>query len=138
MKHRTKIIIYSSYLALGGIAIYVAIGNIGGYALLSQLYNLDVEKNIEYLITITTTLVAGILLIITYHGFLHARTYPKLTGLSGCAILLIYPIYWYVDSINSVGSDYEFIYYNFSILSIMIASIILLILTLVYWKKLSE
>jgi len=67
MKHRTKIIIYSSYLALGGIAIYVAIGNIGGYALLSQLYNLDVEKNIEYLITITTTLVAGILLIITLH-----------------------------------------------------------------------
>lgn len=139
------------YLALGSISLYLCISFIGfiayyylpfktvtpGNTSVTYVFNLT-----GYELVIIITLVVGILLILSYHGFLHSRRYPRFTGIFGCGVLVTSFLYYAYDFI-AVGREYlgvappSYIVAKVGQLSLGIASIILLVLTLIYWKKLA-
>jgi hypothetical protein len=124
-------IIQSFYLLFGAITGFLFITFIFGAILLSFDYNWNLFT-VRFFINSILLLSTMILLIITYRGFLHLKRYARFTGLTGCILLMIYSIIW-VDS-------YNIYYYGWTNLIqqiiIFISSIVLLIITLIYWKKL--
>jgi len=87
---------------------------------------------IKLLIFFIISLIAGILLIISYYGFLHSKKY-QFTGIVGCISFVVYFIY---SSDYTLYIDLEHPLRLISITSTMIATIILLVLSLVFWRKL--
>jgi hypothetical protein len=76
------------------------------------------------------SLIAGILLIICYYGCFRSKKYQYI-GVAGC-IFIVYFVYF---SELTFFIDFEHPFMNISYLSTMIASVILLVLTNVYWGK---
>lgn len=68
-------------------------------------------------------LVSGILLILTYFGFKSAKRYARFTGVIGCIPLIILPIL--------SGGIFQFNYYH---VVFFIPSILILLLTLLFWN----
>lgn len=87
---------------------------------------------IKLLIFFITSLIAGILLIISYYGFLHSKKY-QFTGIVGCISFIVYFVY---SSDYTLYIDFKHPLLYISITSTLIASIILLVLSLVFWRKL--
>jgi len=135
MKHITKIRIYSSYLALGSIALYLSLTRLGWYMYVSKNISETLLDNLvtELLPSFIIALVAGILMIITYYGFLHSKKYPRYTGTVGCFFFVLYHSIAYI---RNGAMQYPFI--NMSRILALIAGTILLILTLIFWKKLAD
>lgn len=129
-----KRIIHSTYLALGSVALYLSLTHLGSYMWASKNISetLLAEVVTELLTSFIIALVAGILMIITYYGFLHSKKYPRYTGMGGC---FFFVLYYSIDYIRHGEMQYPFL--NMSRLLALIVGIILLILTLLFWKKLS-
>lgn len=87
---------------------------------------------IKTLIFFIISLIAGILLIISYYGFLHFKKY-QFTGIVGCISFIVYFVY---SSDYTLYIDFKHPLMYISITSTMIATIILLMLSLVFWRKL--
>lgn len=141
MKHRTKIRIYSSYLALGSIALYLSLTHFSRYMWISNYISSVFKDEIlsSILPSFTCVFVAGILMIITYYGLLNLKKYPKYTGIVGCFFFVLHDVYYFFQNIESIEREYlEYLIVLTPKLLTMIASVILLILTLIYWKKLSD
>ena len=127
-----KKIIHAAYLALGSIALYISIGSFGSTIYVWTEYSGD----LKYVINFMLTLIAGMLLIVTYHGFLHAKMYSRFTGIGGCIFLVGYHGYNWMDFIESMEISPVLIFTKIPWLSTLITSFILLIVTLIFWKKL--
>lgn len=135
MKYRTKIIIYSLYLALGSIALYLSLSRLVSYIWTSNYVSvIPKDEILSYTLTsFIFSFVAGIFMIITYYGLLHLKKYPIYTGIVGCFFFILHDINYFFQQF-----EMEYLIVLTPKLLTMIASIILLILTLIYWKKLSE
>lgn len=129
MKHITKIRIYSSYLALGSIALYLSLSLLVGYIWNSNYLSVMQQ---DKLLSSIFAFVAGILMIITYYGLLNLKKYPKYTGIIGCFFFILHDVNYFFRYFKI-----EYLIFLTPKLLTMIASVILLILTLIYWKKLS-
>ena len=134
MNHRTKIRIYTSYLALGSIALYLSLSRLVNYIWTSNYISvMSKDEILSYILTsFIFAFVAGILMIMTYYGLLHLKKYPKYTGIIGCFFFVLHDINYFFQQF-----EMEYLIMLTPKLLTMIASIILLILTLIYWKKLA-
>jgi len=139
MKHRTKIRIYSSYLALGSIALYLSLSRLVNYIWASNRISSVFKDELlsHTLPSFTFAFVAGILMILTYYGLLHLKKYPRYTGITGCFFFVLHDVNYFFQSFDFRSFEMEYLIVLMPKLLTMIASIILLILTLIYWKKLS-
>ena len=122
---KKRMAIQSFYLALGSISAFlflIYISNLFDYAFNEYMSYFPLKYFILSFLALPTT----ILLIITYHGFFHSKRYARFTGLVGCILLIIFSILW-TES-----------YYISNIVPIilLIFVIALLVLTLIYWRKL--
>ena len=138
------------YLALGSISLYLCINFIGSIASYliseSELYThgLATENSFDttgYWIGFIITLIASILLILSYYGFTHQRKYPRFTGIVGCMMLIMtffhcvyYSITVYEEYFGLVAPI--LLTSRLGQVSLSAASVILLVLTMIYWKKL--
>lgn len=142
--------LYSFYLALGSISLYLCISFIGSIASYliseSELYThgLAAENSFDatvYWIGFIITLIAGTLLVLSYHGFIHSRKYPRFTGVVGCVVLILgffYYVYYFITVYEEgFGSAAPILITSrLGQVSLSVTSVILLVLTLIYWKKL--
>ncbi|MCK4365480.1 MAG: hypothetical protein KAW45_05475 [Thermoplasmatales archaeon] len=136
------------YLALGSIVLYLCISYIGSIAAYSisesYTHGLGTTNSFDttgHWIGFTITLIVGILLILSYYGFIHSSKYPRFTGIVGCGVLMLgfsyYICYYasvYEESFVAVAP--LLIAAKLGQVFLLIASIILFIATLIYWKKL--
>jgi hypothetical protein len=147
--NKIRRIIYSSYLALGSIALYLCVSYIGTICAnyLAESSNkgigpVDPFNATGYWIGFIISLIAGILLILSYRGFMHSRKYPRFTGIIGCVTLVLGFSYVVCKFISVYGGIYleataVSIAANLGGISLSIASVILLVITLIFWKKLT-
>lgn len=126
-----KRIIRLTYLALGSIALFISLGHFGS---LTWIVNRDSDFTIKLVIFLILSLIAGIFLIICYYGYFRSKKY-KYTGVAGCSFFIVYFVYF---SEFTFFIDFKQPLMYISYLSTMIASIILLVLTLVYWSKIED
>ena len=139
------------YLALGSITLYVSISYIGFivYYYLPHNVSSSSKTGITYVInimgywsTFVIMFMAGTLLVLSCYGFVNSKKYARFTGLLGCGTLTLTFLY----SVYNFGIKWVE-YFNFAPpiyiatkvgqASLGIASIVLLFLTLFFWKKLA-
>jgi len=119
-------IIQSFYLALGSIALFLAFR----YFMASSMDLFGYY--VSYLIYSFLLFPTSILLILTYHGFIYSKKYPKFTGIVGGILLLIFCVYYILDNLGL-----EYLEYKIAEICLLIADIVLLISTIIFWKKLT-
>ena len=125
--NKKRMIIQSFYLTLGGIAAYLSLIFISIVVVESVEPSFAGWYYLQYVFYSILLVPTAILLIITYHGFIYSKRYTRFTGLPGCILLMIV-LYW-------LSNDYDF--GNTAILQpiiLLISSIVLLIITLIFWK----
>ena len=122
---KKRIIVQSFYLALGSIAAFIFLIYFEFFLEYGSYVDMA-DFSLKYFIFLILALPSAIFLIITYHGFLNSKRYARFSGLGGCILLIILSIFW------------TEIYYgsNFTQIILLISSIILLVLTLIFWRKL--
>ena len=131
-----KKIIQSTYLALGSVAIYISFTHLQSYVWIITQFSLkNSEIQIKLPLFFIISLTAGILLIICYYGFLHSKKY-QLSGIAGCISFIVY--FAYSSDLTLYVIDLKHPYVYIANASTMVASIILLVLSLVYWRKFEE
>lgn len=87
----------------------------------------------ELIFTKLPQLFAGIILIIVYIEYIFSKKYARLIGIIGNFVYLVYPTYTFLNN----WQDVSFSFGTFqSILFYFLPPFTLIILTLVYWKKL--
>lgn len=116
--NKKKNIIQSLYIALGSIFLYNSVN----LFFITFRYNGD-----SYTVYFIFTLIAGMLLIIAYHGLLKNKKYSRIIGIFGCIFTILFIIF-----------EFDLLFYEFTQYIILILTFILLILTLLYWKKLIQ
>jgi len=139
---KKKITLYSLYLVLGGIAFFIVSGYFqAAIYYFHHLYNWDanVTRDIFWefmglLVFFFVLLLAGVLLTITYLGFIYSKKYSRVTGIIGCILFISYSLYNIIYVANNTYSGFESTIV-IPYISLFILSIILLFLTLIYWKK---
>jgi len=103
----------------------------GHFGSLTWIVNKDSDFTIKLVLFFILSLIAGVLLIICYYGFLRSKKY-QITGIVGCISFTIFFVY-FSDFTFFIDFEHPLMYISY--LSTMIASIILLVLTLIYRNK---
>ena len=120
-------LIYSFYLAIAGVAFFIFIN--GLYTTFQAKIWQYSERYMTNSVTLTIVpLFAGLLLLLTCFWILKNKKNAKITGIIGCLFLIIYPIY---VTILDIEMPYSFNY----ILIMLVPAIVLLMVTLFFWKK---
>jgi uncharacterized membrane protein len=143
-------IISSYYLAIGSIALFISFSCISFIIYYYLPYEPPNSNNISityafsfttYWLTFMIMLIAGILLILSYHGFINHKNYSKSIGIFGCIILTLTFLY-YIYYFGTNWSEYlqfaspSYITIKIGHVLLGLASVILLSLTTKFWKKL--
>ncbi len=122
-------LIYSLYLAIGSIAFFIFIN--GVYTTIQAKIWYYSSRYMVNSITLTiASFFSSVLLFLTCIWILKREKNAKITGIAGCLLLIIYPLYVYLVDIV--------IPYNFNYIVIMfVPSIFLLLISLIYWRKIN-
>lgn len=122
-------LIYSLYLAIGSIAFFIFIN--GVYTTIQAKIWYYSSRYMVNSITLTiASFFSSVLLFLTCIWILKKKKNAKITGIAGCLLLIIYPLYVYLVDIV--------IPYNFNYIVIMfVPSIFLLLISLIYWRKIN-
>ena len=123
-------LMYSLYLAIGSIAFFIFIN--GVYTTLQARICQYSDRFMVNSITLTcVSFFASILLFFTCFWILKKKKIAKISGLSGLFLLIIYPIYIIIIDLK--------VPYSFNYIFIMcIPAIILLIISIIYWRKIKN
>lgn len=122
-------LIYGVFLLIFGfLGVYVVYFSITTF---SSPYRTDILVN--QLILLISFIISSLLLMVTYFGLSHSKTYARLTGIFGCSLipivliieLLVYNISF---TLNSLWP---------AIIIVFIPSIILIALIAVFWNRLN-
>ena len=122
-------LIYSLYLAIGSIAFFIFIN--GVYTTIQAKIWYYSSRYMVNSITLTiASFFSSVLLFLTCIWILKKKKNAKITGIVGCLLLIVYPLYVYFVDIA--------IPYNFNYIVIMfVPSIFLLMISLIYWRKIN-
>ena len=122
-------LIYSLYLAIGSIAFFIFIN--GVYTTIQAKIWYYSSRYMVNSITLTIVpFFSSILLFLTCIWIIKKKKNAKITGIVGCLLLIVYPLYVYFVDIA--------IPYNFNYIVIMfVPSIFLLLISLIYWRKIN-
>jgi hypothetical protein len=145
--------IFLCHLALGVISLFISFSYLGFivyYYLPNQNFNLYSNFSITYVFSLTgyfltflITLIAGIFLIVSYHGFINRKKYSKSIGLLSCTILTIYLVY-IIYNILTYFSEFityaspSYIVVKIGQILLGLAAAVLLLLNIIFWNKLNQ
>jgi hypothetical protein len=125
--------IYSFYLTLGGIALFLSIPGIVSYLSFASYgygYSAMSSTFLYVLLFYIFLLIAGILLVIAFYGLLNKKSYSLITGIIGCIFFMMWSFYLIV--LPGSFSVYSIIYFLYNFLP----PLALLLLTMKYLKEL--
>ena len=122
-------LIYSLYLAIGSIAFFIFIN--GVYTTIQAKIWYYSSRYMVNSITLTIVpFFSSVLLFLTCIWIIKKKKNAKITGIVGCLLLIVYPLYVYFVDIA--------IPYNFNYIVIMfVPSIFLLMISFIYWRKIN-
>jgi len=122
-------LVYSLYLAIGSIAFFIFIN--GVYTTIQAKIWYYSSRYMVNSITLTiASFFSSGLLFLTCIWILKKKKNAKIAGIAGCLLLIVYPLYVYLVDIM--------IPYNFNYIVIMfVPSIFLLMISLIYWRKIN-
>jgi hypothetical protein len=134
------IIIKSFYLVLGSVSLYIFLNELKLFFIYSEFgWSNDFVQLTK--ISIVFSLISGVLLVFAYYGFIFQKRhfYPRFVGVFGCSIFLVYMAYEMYNmragGYFEWGRDASYILPQFILL---IISIILIVATMFFWKRLGE
>jgi len=134
------IIIQSLYLVLGSISLYIFLNEMRQFFTYLQ-FDWLIDIGLSTQISMILSLLSGLLLVFAYFGFMFQKKcfFPRFLGGIGCCIFLVFMAYDIYDIRIRAGGFFEWgrdAIYVFPQSVLLVISIILLVVTLFFWKQL--
>ena len=120
------LLLYSLYLALGSIALFVCLNNLYTTSQ-AIIWKYSVKYIVNSLTLVLASFVSGLFFLIACFWMIQSKKIAKMIGLFGCIFLIVYPLY--VLYINMMMP------YSFTYLMILCIPAVVVAFLSILWRK---
>lgn len=126
----------SSYLAIGSVSLFLFVYFIGKVLYYSFSYYSYIYSDFDLIVSILLLLIGGTSIIIGYRGFINSKNYSKFLVIMGLSLVIISLVYILIKIITGEYFELNSLILNLEFIVLLVPTIIVLVITLMYWDRL--